>query len=122
MDLKKLKTTLNAKKTSSNMTLFGNLLCVDIGVEPKIFYPKKKDYAGNKVLDEQGKEVRSEVSSGYTHTFVELQTARIVKVVLPSKISDFDLLDIVIVQGYGYDIKQSNLVFIQEKGAVKRYE
>ena len=56
---------------------------MNVGVKPTEHFPKLKDSEGNKVKDENGKDKRSDVSDGWTYTFAEFGTAKVVKVVIP---------------------------------------
>ena len=74
-----------------------------------------KDSEGNKVKDENGKDKRSDVSDGWTYTFAEFGTAKVVKVVIP-KLYELELLQPYQVSGYGYDIRNAGMVFIDSEG------
>lgn len=102
-------------KRQSNMTRFENIGVIHVGVEPKPYYPKLKDKDGKPIKGPDGQDQRSETSTGWTYTFVEYGTAKQVKVVLPNNYPLEDLSPYV-VSGEGYDIKQGNLIFIQENG------
>ena len=71
----------------SNLTRFDGLVVVNVGVKPTEHFPKLKDSEGNKVKDENGKDKRSDVSDGWTYTFAEFGTAKVVKVVIPNSMS-----------------------------------
>lgn len=120
-NLEKLKQDVLETRKKSNMTEFSDVLGTYLGVKPKPFYKKVKDSTGNNILDDSGKPLREENSSGYTYTFSEVGTSKIVKIVIP-KIIDLDLLGVYKLSGLGYDIRQSSLIFIQEKGVIKYYE
>ena len=71
----------------SNLTRFDGLVVVNVGVKPTEHFPKLKDSEGNKVKDENGKDKRSDVSDGWTYTFAEFGTAKVVKVVILNSMS-----------------------------------
>ena len=72
------------------------------------------------VKDENGKDKRSETSDGYTYTFTEFGTGKMVKVVLPQE-QKVELLGSYVVVGFGYDIKQANMIFIEQKAKIAEY-
>ena len=104
----------------SNLTRFDGLVVVNVGVKPTEHFPKLKDSEGNKVKDENGKDKRSDVSDGWTYTFVEFGTAKVVKVVIP-KLYELELLQPYQVSGYGYDIRNAGMVFIDSEGELTLY-
>lgn len=116
--LKALQSQSNT--TNASLTLFNNVVVVNVGANPTPHFPKLKDNFGNKVKDENGKDKRSETSDGYTYTFVEFGTAKMVKIVL-SEDKQFELLKAYKVAGLGYDIKQANMIFIEQKGQIAEY-
>ena len=61
------------------MTRFDNIVVVNVGVEPKEHFPKLKNADGSNMKDENGKDLRSDKSDGYTYTFTEFGTAKVVK-------------------------------------------
>ena len=104
----------------SNLTRFDGLVVVNVGVKPTEHFPKLKDSEGNKVKDENGKDKRSDVSDGWTYTFAEFGTAKMVKVVIP-KLYELELLQPYQVSGYGYDIRNAGMVFIDSEGELNLY-
>ena len=80
--LEKLKALQSqSNTTNASLTLFNNVVVVNVGVNPTRI-SKLKDKFGNKVKDENGKDKRSETSDGLTYTFVEFGTGKMVKIVL----------------------------------------
>lgn len=65
---------LKGKKQSS-MTRFDGLVIVEVGVEPKPYFPKLKGPDGKPIKGPDGKDQRSETSSGWTYTFTEYGTS-----------------------------------------------
>lgn len=118
--LEKLKALQESKSKTANLSLFNNLVVIDVGIKPTQHFPKLKDEFGNKVKDENGKDKRSETSDGYTYTFTEFGTGKMVKVVLPQE-QKIDLLGSYVVVGFGYDIKQANMIFIEQKAKIAEY-
>lgn len=122
LNLEKLKDQLKEKsKGNSNLERFEDILVIYLGVEPREYFAKMKDDQGKSIKDEQGKPMREPVASGYTYTFSELGTSKIVKIVLERNVNP-QLLGLYVLGGYGYDIKQNSMIFIQESGEIKRYE
>ena len=113
--LEKLKALQESKSKTANLSLFNNLV-----VKPTQHFPKLKDEFGNKIKDENGKDKRSETSDGYTYTFTEFGTGKMVKVVLPQE-QKIDLLGSYVVVGFGYDIKSANMIFIEQKAKIAEY-
>lgn len=120
MDLNKLKADLNAKKTG-NKTEFNDLIVVYTGVAETQYFAKLRDENGNVVKGSDGKAKKVDTVSGYTYTFNELGTAKVVKVVLNKEKLNVQLLSVYNVGGLGYDLKQSNMIFIDEKGSIRNY-
>lgn len=120
MDLNKLKADLSAKKTG-NKTEFNDLIVVYTGVAETQYFAKLKDENGNVVKGSDGKPKKVDTVSGYTYTFNELGTAKIVKVVLNKENLNVQLLNVYKIGGLGYDLKQSNMIFIDEKGSIRNY-
>lgn len=107
-------------KKPSNMTRFDGLVVVEVGVEPKPYYPKLKTADGAAIKGADGKDQRAETSSGWTYTFTEYATAKTVKVVFSKKYA-LEPLTPYKVSGEGYDIQQGNLIFIQENGHIDNF-
>lgn len=118
--IEKLKALQESKNKTSNLTLFNNVVVIDVGIKPTQHFPKLKDKFGNKIKDGDGKDKRSEVSDGYTYSFVEFATGKMVKIVL-SEERKFELLGSYKVAGLGYDIKSANMIFIEQKVHIADY-
>ena len=116
----KLKALQESKNKTSNLTLFNNVVVIDVGIKPTQHFPKLKDKFGNKIKDGDGKDKRSEVSDGYTYSFVEFATGKLVKIVLPEE-RKFELLGSYKVAGLGYDIKSANMIFVEQKAHIVDY-
>ena len=70
----KIKSSAGEQKNkTANLTLFNNVVVIDVGIKPSQHFPKLKDDLGNKIKDENGKDKRSEVSDGYTYLSLNLQ-------------------------------------------------
>ena len=110
--LEKLKALQESKNKTANLTLFNNVVVIDVGIKPSQHFPKLKDDLGNKI--------KAEVSDGYTYSFVEFATGKMVKIVLPEE-RKFELLGSYKVVGFGYDIKSANMIFIEQKGQIAEY-
>lgn len=119
--LEKLK-ALQSQNSAGNasLTLFNNVIVVNVGVNPTQHFPKIKDKFGNKIKDEKGKDKRSEISDGYTYTFVEFGTGKMVKIILQEE-RQFGLLQAYKVAGLGYDMRAANMIFIEQKGQIVDY-
>lgn len=115
--LEKLKALQESKSKTANLSLFNNVVVIDVGIEPTQHFPKLKDKFGNKIKDENGKDKRSETSDGYTYTFTEFGTGKMVKIVLPKEI-EIKLLGSYKVVGFGYDIRSVNMIFIEQQGKI----
>ena len=111
--LEKLKALQESKSKTANLSLFNNLVVIDVGIKPTQHFPKLKDEFGNKVK-------RSETSGGYTYTFTEFGTGKMVKVVIPQE-QKIELLGSYVVVGFGYDIKSANMIFIEQKAKIAEY-
>lgn len=108
------------KDNKATKTRFDGIVVVNVGVEPTEHFPKLKDANGNKIKDEDGNDKRAEQSDGLTYTFVEFGTAKIVKVVLDKRYK-LELLQPYQVSGYGYDITNARMVFIDTDGELSTY-
>ena len=104
------------KSQTSNMTPFDELVGVFLGVEPKAHYPKVLDANGNKIretINGRTQDKRSETSDGWTHSFNELGSGKIIQVVLSQKY-ELKPLSLYSINGLGYDIKNSNMYFLEK--------
>lgn len=118
--LKELQKQQENKEKQSNLVLFENLIAINIGVPIKEHFPKLKNADGSKQKDEKGNDKRSQKSDGWTYTFAEFYSGRIIKVVLEKKY-DLELLGSYKISGLGYDIKSASLVFIELKGHISNF-
>lgn len=118
--IEKLKQLQAKTKQSSTMTRFDNIVVVNVGVEPKEHFPKLKNADGSNMKDENGKDLRSDKSDGYTYTFTEFGTAKVVKIVLPSRLN-LVLLSAYQASGLGYDIKSAGMIFIEKDCKLANY-
>lgn len=111
-DINKLKTMLATKKTSSGNKVrydaTNPLIVAYLGAEAREHFPKL----------ENGE--RDKNSDGWTFTFSEIGTSKIVKIVLKNKVSP-ELLSAYQLAGLGYDIKQSSMIFIDEDAKIANY-
>ena len=121
MDLTKLKNELAEQKSASKEE-FERLVVVYTGGEKKKYFPPLRDNEGNKITDDKGKVKRSETSSGWQYEFALLgNRTKVVKVVLEANYNKIELLNVFVISGLGYDMKQQNMIFIDEKGDIKNY-
>ena len=98
-----------ANKSTSTKKDFDQLYLIYLGAPSKAHFPK---------LD-SGK--RSEESDGTSFTFSELGSSKKVTVVYAG---DFEpeLMEMYLVSGLGYDIRNSNFIFIDENSNIKHVE
>lgn len=121
MDLTKLKNELAEQKSASKEE-FERLVVVYTGGEKKSYFPPLRDNEGNKITDDKGKVKRSEKSNGWQYEFALLgNRTKVVKVIVDANYNNIELLNVFVVSGLGYDMKQQNMIFIDEKGAIKKY-
>lgn len=117
--LKKL-TSLANSNDEGNRQAFKNVV-VKLGVKPVRHFPKMKGKDGKTLKDEDGNDLRSKVSDGYTYTFSDFKTSRVVKVVL-NKLYDIKVMNAYLVSGYGYDIRSGNMIYIDRDVNVQEYK
>lgn len=118
--LKQLQASQTSARQASNMTTFDELIVVEVGCQPTEHFPKLKDANGVKLKDDRGNDLRADKPDGWTHTFAQFGSAKMVKVVLPKKYA-LDLLKAYKVSGKGYDIKSGNMIFIELEGRIENY-
>lgn len=106
------------EKKRGSKQILGSVV-VYLGAETTKHFPKMKDETGRVVKDEEGKEKRSEVSDGWTHTFSEVGTSKVVKVVYP-KVLKLDMLTAYQVSGLGYSM--GSMLYIDENPKVILYQ
>lgn len=112
---------LAGKQHSSNKQAFNGLIVIKLGVKPIKHFPKVKGKDGKTVKDADGNDMRSEKSDGYTYTFSDFETSRVVKVVLP-KLYDLKVMNAYLISGLGYDIRSGNMIFIDEGIKISEYK
>lgn len=117
--LDKLNNLANKDNRGSKQA-FKNIV-VMLGVKPVEHFPKLKDKNGKAIKDEDGNDRRSETRDGYTYTFADFETCRVVKVVL-DKLYDIKVMSAYLVSGYGYDIRGGNMIFIDEEVRLQEYK
>lgn len=119
--------TLNKLANLANSDSKGNrqafkTIVIKLGVKPVEHFPKVKGKDGKTQKDENGDDVRSKVSDGYTYTFSEFETSKIVKVVLDKTYSTIKPMSAWVVTGYGYDIRSGNMIFIDKDVHLQEYK
>ena len=80
-----------------------------------------KDSSGKTMKDESGNDLRSETSDGYTYTFSDFETSQVVKVVL-DKLYDIKIMNAYLISGEGYEIRNANMLFIDEGVQITEYK
>lgn len=118
--------TLNKLANLANSDSKGNrqafkTVVIKLGVKPVEHFPKVKGKDGKTQKDENGNDVRSKVSDGYTYTFSEFETSKIIKVVL-DKLYDVKVMNAYLISGYGYDIRSGNMIFIDKDVRLETYK
>lgn len=103
-----------------NRQAFKNVV-IKLGVKPVQHFPKLKGKDGKAVKDKEGNELRSKVSDGYTFTFSDFETSRVVKVILNKKY-DIKVMNAYLVSGYGYDIRSGNMIYIDRDVTIQEYK
>lgn len=105
----KLEALLANKPKGGAKMEFKQLRLVFVGSPAKTHYPKLSDGS------------RSSESDGVSYTFTELGTSK--KVTLVYK-PDFkpELLEVYVASGLGYDLRQSNLIFIDENAVIQHLQ
>lgn len=107
------------KKRSSKQIL--SAIVVYLGTDATQHFPKVKDAQGKTVKDDAGNDVRSDESDGWTFTFSEVGTSKVVKVVYPKKV-DVQMMTAYQVSGFGYSIASGNMLFIDEGVKISLYQ
>lgn len=102
-------------------TLFDDLRVTYLGVPEREHFPKVKNADGSKKLDALGHEVRAEKSDGWTYTFSEIGTSKMVMAVLPEKV-DLDWFGVYKVVGLGYNLRNANMLFLDQATRIGRFE
>ena len=109
-----------AKQDKGSKQAFKNVVIM-LGVKPVEHFPKLKGKDGKTLKDEDGNDRRSTTKDGYTYTFADFETCRVVKVVL-DKLYDIKVMNAYLVSGYGYDIRSGNMIFIDEDVHLQEYK
>lgn len=112
---------LAGKQHSSNKQAFNGLIVIKLGVKPIKHFPKVKGKDGKTVKDADGNDMRSEKSDGYTYTFSDFETSQVVKVVL-DKLYDIKIMNAYLISGEGYEIRNANMLFIDEDAKLMAYK
>lgn len=97
---------------SGAKTSFRDLVVCSVGVPVKEHFPKIK-INGIVQKDAEGNDARSSDADGYTFTFSQFGTATKVIAVLPKKYN-LDLLTAYKLSGLGYQMRQANMLYIDE--------
>lgn len=105
------------KKRSSKQIL--SAVVIYLGADITQHFPKLKDENGKTVKDEEGKDKRSETFDGFTHTFSEVGTSKVVKIVCPKKLN-LEMLTAYQVSGFGYSM--GSMLYIDEGSKVVLYQ
>lgn len=98
------------------MTKLENIVGIYLGTEPTEHFPKLLYSNGNKVQEEKnGRKVdkRSKTSDGWTYTFAEFSTCKIIKIVLSQRVN-VQLMGAYKLSSLGYDIKSGNMYFVEK--------
>lgn len=118
--IEKLQKLAKAQQKRSSKQSFKKV-GVYLGVEPKEHFSKKKDVEGNSIKDKSGNDVREEKSDGWTYTFNEVGTSKVIKIVLSNHVN-VQMLQAYIINGLGYEIRSGNMIFIDEEGKIGLYQ
>lgn len=116
MEFNKLLSVQNASSKSSGLKFLEVGYVAYLGATPKEYFPKLKDKYGSKLKSEDGKDLRADQSSGYQVSFATIgDNPKIVSAVF-SDLNNLDLkaLNVYQLSGYGYDIRKSNFVWLEE--------
>lgn len=105
--IEKIKALEESEPKESNKKSFDKLRVCYLGVPVKEHFPKVSK-------DVNGKVVRSDTSDGYSYVFSEIATSTKVMVILPKKI-DLDWMDLFLVSGMGYQMRNANMIYLDEK-------
>lgn len=114
----KLSTVAEQEKKRSSKQILSAIV-VYLGADVTQHFPKLKDDNGKTVKDEEGKDKRSETSDGFTHTFSEVGTSKVVKIVCPKKLN-LEMLTAYQVSGFGYSM--GSMLYIDEGSKVVLYQ
>jgi hypothetical protein len=112
---------MQKNKNTNTLTMFKDLVCINVGIPSKPYFPKLKDEHGNKLKDDKGNDLRSERATGTQISLVEFGTGKKVTAVF-TKNFDLELLKAYKISGAGYDIKSGNMYFLEKDCAIANYE
>lgn len=118
--LAKLKALEQKGVQSTNKTSFHDLVVCTVGAPVKEHFPKVKLADGSTKKDAEGNDIRAEKSDGFTFTFTQFGTATKVMAVLP-KNYNLDLLAAFKLSGLGYQMRNANLIYIDENVSLSNY-
>ena len=94
-------------------------VAIYLGSKPREHYANLKDSSGKNVTDPKtGKPLKEEISDGDTYTFSEIGTSKMVKVVYVSGLI-LEVGALYKVTGLGYDMRNSNMLLIDEDGDIE---
>lgn len=110
-----------AKQDKGNKQAFKNIV-IKLGVKPTEHFPKLKDKDGKTIKDEDGNDARSETRDGFTYTFSDFKTSRVVKAVLPKIYDGINPMEAYVISGLGYDIRSGNMIFLDEDVKISNYK
>lgn len=118
--LAKLKELEQKGIQGTNKTAFNDLVVCTVGAPVREHFPKVKLADGSIKKDADGNDVRSEKSDGYLFTFTQFGTATKVMAVLPKNYS-LELLAAYKVSGLGYQMRNANMIYIDENVSITTY-
>lgn len=84
-----------------------------VGIDTKPYYAKLRDETGNVIKDDKGNVQRSKHRTGWTATFVQFGTGKIVRVVFEKNYS-FEPAVLIKITGRGYDFKKERSYYLDE--------
>ena len=91
--------------------------CIYLGAESRTHFPNLKDSFGKTIKDpKSGNAMKSD--DGDTYTFSEIGTSKMVKVVYTSGLM-FEVGTLYNVVGLGYDMRNSNMLLIDEDSNIE---
>lgn len=118
--LSKLSAVAEQEKKRSSKQILGAVV-IYLGADITQHFPKVRDKSGKAVKDDKGNDLRSETSDGWTYTFSEVGTSKVVKIVYPEKLNT-KMMTAYQVSGFGYSIASGNMLFIDEGVKVSLYQ
>lgn len=107
--------------SNGGKTLFSDLRVTYLGVPEKEHFPKLRNADGSKKLDAEGHQMRSEKPDGWSYTFSEIGTSKLVMVVLRGKI-DLEWFGVYKVVGLGYNLRSANMIFLDQATKIGVFE